>query len=77
MFEPLRHRHTKGAATDMPDLTPPRHSPTRPIAGLQAAGHSSIPYLTKKIRLKDRQDREGKGLVFVLALELWVAGNGF
>ena len=25
--EPLRHRQTKGAATDMPSLTPPRHTP--------------------------------------------------
>jgi hypothetical protein len=29
--EPLRHRQTKGAATDMVDLTPPRHIPTLPI----------------------------------------------
>ena len=28
MVEPLRHRQTKGAATRMPDLTPPRHIPT-------------------------------------------------
>ena len=31
MVRPLRHRQTKGAATDMPDLTPPRHIPTLPI----------------------------------------------
>jgi hypothetical protein len=30
MVEPLRHRQTKGAATDMFDLTPPRHIPTLP-----------------------------------------------
>ena len=30
MAEPLRHRQTKGAATDMVDLTPPRHIPTLP-----------------------------------------------
>ena len=30
MVRPLRHRQTKGAATDMPDLTPPRHIPTLP-----------------------------------------------
>ncbi len=30
MAEPLRHRQTKGAETDMPDLTPPRHFPTLP-----------------------------------------------
>ena len=28
MADPLRHRQTKGAATDMADLTPPRHIPT-------------------------------------------------
>ena len=31
MVEPLRHRQTKGAATDMPGLPPPRHFPTLPI----------------------------------------------
>ena len=30
MVEPLRHRQTKGAATDMPGLPPPRHFPTLP-----------------------------------------------
>src|SRR6266446_3897842 len=33
MADPLRHRQTKGAATDMVDLTPPRHIPTLPIGG--------------------------------------------
>jgi len=28
MAEPLRHRQTKGAETDMPSLPPPRHIPT-------------------------------------------------
>jgi hypothetical protein len=28
MVEPLRHRQTKGAATDMFSLQPPRHIPT-------------------------------------------------
>src|SRR4051812_4122514 len=28
MAEPVRHRQTKGAATDMFDLPPPRHIPT-------------------------------------------------
>ena len=31
MVEPLRHRQTKGAETDMLGLTPPRHIPTLPI----------------------------------------------
>ena|SRR6516225_6552781 len=32
MVAPLRHRQTKGAATDMPGLLPPRHIPTLPNA---------------------------------------------
>src|SRR6266436_3712044 len=32
MADLLRHRQTKGAATDMVDLTPPRHIPTLPEA---------------------------------------------
>jgi isochorismate hydrolase len=32
MVEPLRHRQTKGAATDMFYLTPPRHISTLPTA---------------------------------------------
>jgi hypothetical protein len=31
MAEPLRHRQTKGAETDMFYLTPPRHISTLPI----------------------------------------------
>ena len=31
MAEPLRHRQTKEAETDMPGLPPPRHIPTLPI----------------------------------------------
>src|ERR1700716_142188 len=31
MVEPLRHRQTKGAATDMFYLTPPRHISTLPL----------------------------------------------
>jgi hypothetical protein len=40
MVEPLRHRQTKEAATDMFDLQPPRHIPTLPnpvIAVMSAA----------------------------------------
>ena len=32
MVEPLRHRQTKEAETDMSDLQPPRHISTLPIA---------------------------------------------
>src|SRR5882672_6342890 len=34
MVEPLRHRQTKGAATDMFYLRPPRHISTLPIASV-------------------------------------------
>jgi hypothetical protein len=30
MVEPVRHRQTKGAVTDMFDLQPPRHTSTLP-----------------------------------------------
>src|ERR1700738_4960737 len=36
MAEPLRHRQTKGAATDMFYLTPPRHISTLPKGDLTA-----------------------------------------
>ena len=36
MDEPLRHRQTKGAETDMPGLPPPRHIPTLPFAAVAA-----------------------------------------
>ena len=31
MVEPLRHRQTKGAETDMPGLPPLRHTSTLPV----------------------------------------------
>src|SRR4029077_13398145 len=43
MADPLRHRQTKGAATDMVDLTPPRHIPTLPMIGI--GGHLAMPPL--------------------------------
>ena len=36
MVEPVRHRQTKGAATDMFGLQPPRHTSTLPITSLTA-----------------------------------------
>jgi len=38
MVEPLRHRQTKGAATNMFYLTPPRHISTLPFAPRQLLG---------------------------------------
>ena len=37
MAEPLRHRQTKEAATDMFGLKPPRHISTLPIATFRCA----------------------------------------
>src|SRR3974377_749431 len=45
MVEPLRHRQTKGAATDMPGLPPPRHPSTLPRAVLQRALLPPDPWL--------------------------------
>ena len=42
MDEPLRHRQTKGAETDMLGLTSPRHIPTLPIPALQSAARSLL-----------------------------------
>ena len=35
MAEPVRHRQTKGAATDMFDLQLPRHTSTLPRAAIR------------------------------------------
>src|SRR5260370_27160916 len=43
MDEPLRHRQTKGAATDMLGLKPPRHIPTLPIAALRG-GYQALDF---------------------------------
>jgi hypothetical protein len=42
MVEPLRHRQTKGAETDMPGLPPPRHFPTLPTGDLGASSLQSL-----------------------------------
>jgi hypothetical protein len=41
MVEPLRHRQTKGAETDMPGLPPPRHFPTLPRAAIRGSPRPS------------------------------------
>src|SRR5258708_38443633 len=41
MVEPLRHRQTKGAATDMFYLTPPRHISTLPNPDFLLGGRTS------------------------------------
>ena len=53
MAEPLRHRQTKEAATDMFYLTPPRHISTLPIASLYKGRPASIdPVQVVSSRLK-------------------------
>ena len=42
MVEPLRHRQTKEAATDMFDLQPPRHISTLP-------SRAEVPMRTAKV----------------------------
>jgi hypothetical protein len=42
MIEPLRHRQTKGAETDMPGLPLPRHIPTLPMNEPALAGGGLI-----------------------------------
>ena len=37
MVEPLRHRQTKGAETDMLSLTPPRHVSTLPTPAVRSS----------------------------------------
>src|SRR6516164_9155243 len=40
----VRHRQTKGAATDRVDLKPPRHTPTLPsLAAIAATGAPFVP----------------------------------
>jgi len=41
MVEPLRHRQTKGAVTDMFDLKPPRHTSTLPNSDITPGGQDS------------------------------------
>ena len=49
MADPLRHRQTKGAATDMVDLTPPRHIPTLPGEAIRGPARPSIALDTRTI----------------------------
>jgi hypothetical protein len=58
MAEPLRHRQTKGAETDMPSLPPPRHIPTLPIADQASADLSSIHPCERWPRLKNEGEFE-------------------
>src|SRR6516165_7164732 len=52
MAEPLRHRQTKGAETDMPSLPPPRHIPTLPFCDI-AEGFYSLCFCTRPSLLSE------------------------
>src|SRR5271166_3645615 len=75
MVEPLRHRQTKGAETDMLDLTPPRHVSTLPtpvIAG--CARLTSMQPL--KSNIGQRRHGIGKSAPYevgaiLLAIQVW------
>src|SRR6266404_3905265 len=50
MAEPLRHRQTKGAETDMPSLPPPRHIPTLPMDNASILSRRDVRPLSKPTR---------------------------
>lgn len=66
MVRTVRHRQSKEAATDMPDLPPPRHIPTLPIArrcgSPEAVFHNTSPeaklIIVKRARCLARHFRE-------------------
>src|ERR1700693_413562 len=61
--EPLRHRQTKGAETDMPGLPPPRHVPTLPYpAHLRPAGGGSGQHPKAGARSRETLSREETSL---------------
>src|SRR6266481_955284 len=59
MVEPLRHRQTKEAATDMSGLQPPRHISTLPFA--------SFCWCPRHVRLSSGTYREGEPAIGALA----------
>src|SRR5271166_4046822 len=68
MAEPLRHRQTKEAATDMFSLQPPRHIPTLPLAseaiGAGGRSMSAVPPIASKFctAAKDAKCQSTKSL---------------
>ena len=60
MVEPLRHRQSKEAATDMFSLQPPRHISTLPCAGLYpervATGELNLRRFSYRLILPARLD---------------------
>jgi hypothetical protein len=72
MVEPLRHRQTKGAATDMFYLTPPRHISTLPIpaTSMRTANVRSVPHNRTICCI-----RRSRALRRGINRGVWVTGN--
>jgi transposase len=65
MADPLRHRQTKGAATDMVDLRPPRHIPTLPEDDIRRESEFlfrcySDPHMGRPSKLNPAQQQEAR-----------------
>src|ERR1700730_17696028 len=77
MVEPVRHRQTKGAATDMFVLPPPRHTPTLPLdpersvvlRAVRCRGHRRAHQ-----RQNRRLEEEGEVDGWRAAARVWSAG---
>jgi hypothetical protein len=70
MVEPLRHRQTKGAATDMFDLQPPRHISTLPIAA-----HSKVSTLRQLSGAKRKYGSVMPALAICIANEQMIVNH--
>ena len=79
MVEPLKHRRTKGAETDMLDLTPPRRTPTLPVPVVPLAEGFRTPALCRRAgldagpafeSLAGRKPRGERGAVLI-GRDLW------
>ena len=71
MVEPLRHRQTKGAETDMPGLPPPRHISTLPTPAETGVG-AELPQCAES----SHQDDEPANLSLVVIREPRLFGFG-
>jgi len=61
MVEPLRHRQTKGAATDMFYLKPPRHISTLPIA-TESGPSACVRFTPGSDRMVDIPERQFRAI---------------
>ena len=72
MAEPVRHRQTKGAATDMFDLQLPRHTSTLPAL---IVARSWRQWPAQSSAFTDRRAMGGKALTAELRALAWVGGS--